>query len=141
MKILIAVDGSVYTRKAVKHVIKHYDWFGHPPELHLLHVKLPLPPGRAHSILGDETVNSYYREESEAALATAEKLLRKEAIPFKSGFRVGSIADEIQQYAKKNKIDMIVMGSHGHNALQNLVMGSVATKVLAVTQVPVLIVR
>jgi len=36
---------------------------------------------------------------------------------------------------------MIVMGSHGHGALQNLVMGSVATKVLAVTKVPVLIVR
>lgn len=141
MKILIAVDGSIYTRKAVKHVVKHYDWFGRPPELHLLHVKPPLPPGRARSILGNETVNNYYREESEAALATAEKLLRKEAIPFKSAYRVGSIADEIQQYAKKNKIDIIVMGSHGHNALQNLVMGSVATRVLAVTQVPVLIVR
>jgi nucleotide-binding universal stress UspA family protein len=36
---------------------------------------------------------------------------------------------------------MIVMGSHGHGALTNLVMGSVTTKVLAITSVPVLIVR
>ena len=43
MKILIAVDGSRYSTKAVKHVIKHFNWFSEPPELHLLHVKLPFP--------------------------------------------------------------------------------------------------
>lgn len=141
MKILLAVDGSAYSRKAVRHLMRHFDWFRNPPELHLLHVKLPLPPGRARSFLGDDTVNQYYKSESEAALAPSEKLLRKEAIPFQSAYRVGDIAGEIQSYVKKNKIDMIVMGSHGHGALENLVMGSVATKVLAVTQVPVLIVR
>jgi nucleotide-binding universal stress UspA family protein len=33
------------------------------------------------------------------------------------------------------------MGSHGHGSLGNLVMGSVATKVMAHTKVPVLLVR
>ena len=141
MKILIAVDGSPYSIKAVKHVIKHFNWFSAPPELHLLHVKLPLPSGRARSFLGSDVVNDYYREESEAALAPSEKLLRKKEIPFQSGYKVGEIAKEIQSYVKKNKIDMIVMGSHGHGALTNLVMGSVATKVLATTSVPVMIVR
>ena len=141
MKILIAVDGSPYSIKAVKHVIKHFDWFSAPPELHLLHVKLPLPPGRARSFLGNDVVDKYFREESEAALAPSEKLLRKKDIPFRTGYKVGDIANEIQAYVKKNKIDMIVMGSHGHSALTNLVMGSTATKVLASTDVPVLIVR
>lgn len=141
MKILIAVDGSRYSSKAVKHAIKHFDWFSGSPELHLLHVKLPLPPGRARSFLGADVVNNYYREESEAALAPSEKLLRKNDIAFRSGYKVGDIASEIQAYVKKNKIDMIIMGSHGHTALSNLVMGSVATKVLASTDVPVLIVR
>lgn len=141
MKIVIAVDGSPYSKKAVNHVLKHFDWFKGAPELHLLHVKLPLPPGRARSFLGDETVNNYYREEAEAALTPSEKLLRKHEIPFRAEYRVGDIANEIQDYVKKNKIDMIVMGSHGHGALQNLVMGSTATKVLAVTKVPVMIVR
>jgi nucleotide-binding universal stress UspA family protein len=36
---------------------------------------------------------------------------------------------------------MIVMGSHGHGALANVVLGSVTTKVLAIATVPVLIVR
>jgi nucleotide-binding universal stress UspA family protein len=141
MKILIAVDGSRYSIKAVKHVIKHFNWFSAPPELHLLHVKLPLPSGRARSFLGQDVVNNYYREESEAALAPSEKLLRKNDIPFHGGYKVGDVAQEIQSYVKKNKVDMIVMGSHGHGALTNLVMGSVATKVLASTAVPVLIVR
>lgn len=141
MKILLAVDGSAYSRKAVRHLIKHFAWFDNPPELHLLHVKLPLPPGRARAFLGDDTVTAYYREESLAALEPSEKILRKAGIAFHSACKVGDVAGEIQSYVKKNKIDMIVMGSHGHGALANLVMGSVATKVLAVTQVPVLIVR
>ena len=141
MKILIAADGSRYSTKAVKHVIKHFNWFIEPPELHLLHVKLPLPPGRARFFLGNDVVDNYYREEAEAALAPSEKILRKNDIPFRTGYRIGDIAQEIQAYVRKNKIDMIVMGSHGHGAFSNLVMGSVATKVLAMTTVPVLIVR
>lgn len=141
MKILIAVDGSAYSTKAVKQVLKHFNWFNGPPELHLLHVKLPLPPGRARSFLGNDVVNDYYREESEEALAPSEKILRKKEIPFRSTWKVGDIAQEIQSFVKKNKIDMIVMGSHGHGALTNLLMGSVATKVLASTDVPVMIVR
>ena len=39
------------------------------------------------------------------------------------------------------QFDMVVMGSHGHSALGNLVMGSVTTQVLAHCQVPVLLVR
>lgn len=141
MKIMIAVDGSSYTAKAIKHVVTHLDWFQGEPELHLLHVKLPIPPGRARAFLGGDAINNYYREDSEAALASAEKLLKKQDIPFQSSWKVGDVAEEIRAYAKKHKIDMIVMGSHGHGALQNLVMGSVATKVLAATNVPVLIVR
>ncbi|MDP4770616.1 MAG: universal stress protein, partial [Limnohabitans sp.] len=37
--------------------------------------------------------------------------------------------------------DLVVMGSHGHGTLGNLVMGSVATQVLANCKVPVLLVR
>jgi nucleotide-binding universal stress UspA family protein len=54
---------------------------------------------------------------------------------------VGDPAEQIQAYVEKNGIDMIVMGSHGHGAFLNLIMGSVSTKVLAMTTVPVLLVR
>lgn len=43
--------------------------------------------------------------------------------------------------AKQGEFDLLVMGSHGHGALGNLVMGSVATKVMATCTTPILIVR
>jgi nucleotide-binding universal stress UspA family protein len=43
--------------------------------------------------------------------------------------------------AEKGKYDMLVMGSHGHGSLSNLVLGSVATKVMARCTTPVLLVR
>ncbi|HJV50969.1 MAG TPA: universal stress protein [Noviherbaspirillum sp.] len=141
MKILIAVDGSSYTAKAIKHVVAHLDWFSGEPELHLLHVKLPIPPGRSRAFLGEDAIKRYYDEEARDALASAERLLRKQELPYVASYRVGEVAEEIRAYTKKYKIDMIVMGSHGHGALQNLVMGSTTTKVLAITSVPVLIVR
>jgi nucleotide-binding universal stress UspA family protein len=141
MKILLAVDGSAYTTKAIEYLISHFEWFKENPELHVLHVQAPIPEGRARAVLGHAAVNNYYKEESSAALAPAEALLRKNKIPFKGKYVVGDVAEQIQAYVTKGRIDMIVMGSHGHGAFKNLVMGSTATKVLASTTVPVLLVR
>jgi nucleotide-binding universal stress UspA family protein len=142
MKILLAADGSAYTVKATDYLLKHFNWFKDAPELHVLHVKLPIPmPGRAAAAVGDAAIESYYREESEAALKPAEALLKKREVPHKTAYVIGEIGHEINAYAKKNGVDLIVMGTHGHGALTNLVMGSIATKVLATTTVPVLLIR
>jgi len=145
MKILLAADGSPYTSKAATFLSTHLEWFQEKPELHLLHVKLPIPSGlaveQARKILGDPAVDDYYRDESKAALAPAETIFREQGIPFESHYKVGEVAPKIQAYAAKHGIDLIVMGSHGHSALMGVVLGSVATKVLAMSTVPVLIVR
>lgn len=145
MKILLAVDGSPFTSKAASYLASHMKCFKDEPELHLLHVKLPIPisqaANQARRILGDEAVTEFYKEESEAALAPAEEILRAANIPFHSHYEVGKIAQKINAYVQEEKIDMIVMGSHGHDALANVVLGSVATKILATAAVPVLIVR
>jgi nucleotide-binding universal stress UspA family protein len=93
------------------------------------------------AFFGGDVDDRYYKEESLAALAPVEQILRKHNIPFKSTYRVGDIAEEIIGYASENMMDMIVMGSHGHGGLKSLVMGSVATKVMAMSRIPVLIVR
>lgn len=145
MKILLAVDGSAFTIKAVTYLAAHLEWFRGEPELHLLHVRQPIPAGlaveQARRILGDDAVTDYYKDESEAALAPAEEILRTEGIPYHSHYKVGDIAKEINAFAVEKKIDMIVMGSHGHGAIANMVLGSIATKVLAAATLPVLIVR
>lgn len=145
MNILLAVDGSKYSIKAANYLAEHFTWMGETPTLHLLHVKLPIPKGlalaQANAIVGTDAIKSYYREESEAALAPTEEVLTTHHIPFHRAWLVGDICEQINAYAAEHKIDMIVMGSHGHGALKNLLLGSVATKLLAASTVPVLIVR
>lgn len=143
MKILFAVDGSSYTAKAVEYVIAHFDIFKDKPEIHVLHVMSPIPTfkGRAAAVVGQDAVDNYYKTEAQEALAPAEAIFKKNNISLKGGYCIGDIAQQIDTYAQDNKIDLIVIGSHGHGALKNLVMGSVATKILAGTKTPVLIVR
>ena len=47
----------------------------------------------------------------------------------------------IARFAEDGKFDLLIMGSHGHGTVVNLVMGSVATKVMAECKVPVLLMR
>jgi len=141
MNILLAVDGSAHSIKAANYLATHFEWFRGEPELHLLHVKLPIPPGRARAAIGKESLQHYYQEEADAALAPSRQVLEQKNIPFQATFKVGAPEVEISAYASAHAIDMIVIGSHGHGALHNLILGSTATKVLACTSVPVLVIR
>lgn len=141
MKILCAVDGSAYTRKAVDFLTSKFDWFKDTPELHVLYVHAPVPGGRARAMAGATNVENYYKEESAAILQPLEDALRQKSIPYKASYLVGDAAEQIQTYAQQNGVDMIVMGSHGHGSLQNLLVGSVTTKVLSKSTVPLLLIR
>lgn len=145
MKILFAVDGSEYTVKAANYLVSHFSWFKDAPELHLLHVRPPIPGGlavtQAERIVGIEEVAEYYKDEATLALAPAEDIFNKHHIGFQSAYKIGDIAQQVQAYAREHDIDLITMGSHGHGALKNLVLGSAATKILATSSIPVLIVR
>lgn len=49
----------------------------------------------------------------------------------------GDAATAILEYAEKWNADLIVMGTHSHSALEKLLMGTVASKVLEKTKIPV----
>ena len=139
MKILVAVDGSPYTEHAIDYLVRHAALFG-GAEIELLTVHPPIP-GRPARHLGREVVDGYYRDECEKALAPARRALKKAGVQFAEGFKVGNPGEVIATHAEKGRFDMVIMGSHGHGALSNLVMGSVATRVLAGCKAPVLVVR
>jgi nucleotide-binding universal stress UspA family protein len=145
MKILLAVDGSQHSSKAVNYLAAHFDVTKKAIDLHVLHVQRPLPKGmalaEAEKIVGKSGIDRYYREEAMAVLRPIEGTLRGQQIDFTSTYAVGDIAEEIGAYAARNGMDMIVMGSHGHGRVANLLLGSVTAKVLATTDLPVLIVR
>jgi nucleotide-binding universal stress UspA family protein len=141
MKILVAVDGSAQSLAAVAGLAEHARWFREPPQVTLLHAHLPIPYKAAAAWAGHEAVAKYYAEESDSALAGAADLMRARGLAFAVEKCVGDPADEIIRHAVAGKYDMIAMGTHGHTALANLVMGSVATKVLARSHVPVLFMK
>ena len=140
MKILLAIDGSAYTKKMLAYLVTHEDTFSNGNEYTLFNAQPVLPP-RARAAVGKELVDKYHAEEAERVLAPTAKFLLRHGIDAKSAWKVGPAGESIAKFAASGKYDLLIMGSHGHGALVNLVMGSVATQVLAHCMVPVLLVR
>jgi len=139
MKILLAVDGSPYTKKMLAYLATH-ELFTTDNEYTVFTVQPALPP-RARAAVGKEIVDQYYEDEAEKVLTPVTKFLLRHKIDAKSSWKTGSAGESIAKFADSGKFDLLIMGSHGHSALVNLVMGSVATQVLAHCKVPVLLVR
>ncbi len=140
MKILLAVDGSDYTKKMLAYLTTHSELFSADNSYTLLTVQAQLPP-RARAAVGKEVVDTYHREEAEKVLGPVTKFLLRHGIDAKTVSKVGHAGEIISKTADSGKFDLVVMGSHGHGSLGNLVMGSVATQVLAHCKAPVLLVR
>lgn len=140
MKILLAVDGSPYTKKMLAYLTTHPELFGTHNEFTVFTVVFPLPP-RARAAVGAEVAQGYYDEESEKVTAPIVTFLKHHNMSLKVEHMVGQPGEAIAKVAEDGNYDLLMMGSHGHGALGNLVMGSVATRVLAHCKVPVLIVR
>ncbi len=140
MKILLAVDGSPYTKKMLAYLATHAEMFGTNNQFTLLNVQMPLPP-RARAAVGAEVVKSYHEEEATKVFGPVVKFLKRHSIEPDTVSKVGHPGELIAKTADSGKFDLVIMGSHGHSALGNLVMGSVATKVMAHCGTPVLLVR
>ena len=140
MKILLAVDGSKYTKKMLAYLTTHDEQFSAKNDYTVLTVQAQLP-ARARAAVGKDIVDGYHAEEAEKVLGPVCKFLVRHNINPKSTFKIGNAGETIAKFADAGKFDLLVMGSHGHSALGNLVMGSVATQVLAHCGVPVLLVR
>lgn len=140
MKVLLAVDGSRFTKKMLAYLSVHAELFSAVNDFTVFTAQAPLP-SRARAAVGKDIANAYHAEEAEKALAPVCKFLARHGIDAKSAWKVGHAGEAIAKFADTGKYDLVIMGSHGHSALGNLVMGSVATQVLAHCRVPVLLVR
>jgi nucleotide-binding universal stress UspA family protein len=140
MKILAAVDGSPYTKRMLAYLSAHDEWLGAQHEYTVVHA-VPAVPPRAAAVLDKATVRGYYEDEAEKVFKPIRAFFAKRGMKAQFVGRFGAPADAVVALADKGGFDLIVMGSHGHGTLANLVLGSVATKVLASTRVPVLLIR
>jgi len=140
-RILFPTDFSESAKPAQQYAMALADRFG--AELHLIHVVAPLVPY-------PDVSSPWVMPESEVKyqVDAADQRLRREinskwqeehAVKFMtiSGFAV----DEILKYATDQKIDLIVVGTHGHTGLSRMLIGSVAEKLVRTASCPVLTVH
>jgi nucleotide-binding universal stress UspA family protein len=140
MKLLLAADGSKFTKKALAFLVTHENLLGPDDELVVLHVQPPVPP-RVTTLAGATLVATYHREEAEKVLEPVKRFLARHEIAFTCSWVVGSPVAEILKAVKKQKCHMVVMGTHGHGLLGRALMGSVAQRVVTDCEVPVLLVK
>lgn len=140
MKVLIPVDGSDYSRAAVEFVASRSTLIGTEPAVEVVNVQLEVP-ARAARVVGKAAITEYYTDESDKALKPALKRLAKAGLNATARYLVGHPGEQISEAANRDKVDLIVMGSHGHSALRGLLLGSVTNNVLARTRVPLLVLR
>jgi len=142
MRILLAVDGSQHSLKAVKRLIEHADWYREIPQVELVNVHLPVPRlPRMNMVVGASQIRRYYDKEGTAALARARKLLDRSGIPYAARLLVGPIAETLVKHSKLTRCDLIMVGTRGLTAASNLLLGSTAHKLAHISPVPILLVK
>jgi nucleotide-binding universal stress UspA family protein len=140
MHILVAVDGSAFTKRMLAYLAAHDEWLGASHRYTVVHA-VPALPSRVVRALGRTQVDAYYASGSEAVFKPIRAFVKQQGLNANFVSKVGTPADVISALAQTQKFGLLMLGSHGHGALANLVLGSVATKVLAGCKLPVLLVR
>jgi nucleotide-binding universal stress UspA family protein len=140
MKILVAVDGSTYTRRMLAYLAAHDEWLGSQHQYTVVNAVNPVP-ARAAAALDKVVLRQHYEDEAERVFKPIRAFVAKQGLKADFIAKVGAAAEIITAIAKKGEYDLLTMGSHGHGTLGNLLLGSVATKVLANCSTPVLLIR
>src|SRR5262245_15914178 len=122
MKLLLAVDGSKSSLKAVDWVVEHVNSLGGKSRVELVTVQLPVPKlPNMGKVVGKAQIAKFYREDGEACLAAAERKLGRTRIAYQSRMLVGPVAETLVKHAKSAGCDVIVTGTRGMGGLGNLV--------------------
>ncbi len=151
-KILVATDGSEYTKKAVIHAIELAKIS--EAELHAVYVISLISPPSSLDIKTNYDPKSYsptdvsieglkriLRQEGDKAIRYVEDLAKKEGLDVEKWIIEGQPAKEILKLAEEQSVDLIVMGTLGRSGIEKFLLGSVADKVIRGSGIPVLTVR
>jgi len=109
--------------------------------LHLLHVLDLLPKEGKQNVFNETFI---MKERMRIANEELKKFVNKiphHDVKIIESLKPGVAHEQILEYAQKNKINLIILASHGCTAKYNLSVGSVASKIIDLSAVPVVCVR
>jgi nucleotide-binding universal stress UspA family protein len=140
-KLLLPIDGSPSAQHALEFSIElsraipglsvHLVTAQQPPELY----------GEVAVYVTKEKIVEFQTHHAEEVLKPAKSQLTAAGVPCTVAVVFGEVADSIVRQAQSEQCDTIVMGTRGMGAIGNLVMGSVATKVVHLAPMPVILVK
>jgi nucleotide-binding universal stress UspA family protein len=138
--ILVPVDGSRNAMRAIDYAIRLAN--GGPLELHLLTVAPPLDDyGMVAAYLSRQQHTREMKVRGASVLQGATARARAPKVKTTTHLVIGDVPDSIVRTARRLHCDAIVMGTRGMGLLKDLLLGSVASKVLHLTRIPVTLVK
>ncbi len=141
MKILVATDGSKFSLRAFKYALELSQSMKTPAEISLISVHEDTALRHATHFVGKKAVEEYLADQSSADLKASLAAASKAGIAVSTIVKVGHPVQQITEAAAKGKFDMLVIGAKGRGMLQDLLMGSVATRVAELSKVTVVLVK
>jgi nucleotide-binding universal stress UspA family protein len=135
--ILVPVDGSANSLRALKLAAERFRDSPHV-QLLLLNVQPGMPASRH---VKPAMIKDHHNRMSEEALAPARELAARLGVVFDCYFRVGEPAEVITNFARRTRCVEIIMGTRGLGRMRGLLLGSVTTKVIHLSHVPVTLVK
>jgi nucleotide-binding universal stress UspA family protein len=139
-KILVPLDGSELAKLALDHAEKLAKTF--EAEIILFQVVPFMPIYGSPELVTPLIVDEKQKEAAEKYLANLTEELKKKGLKTTSMVRTGQqVAVEIIDFSKESGVDLIVMCTHGRSGITRWVLGSVALKILARAETPILLLR
>ncbi len=139
-KLLIPIDGSTSSDRAVEHVLQLAD-MACPLDIHLLYVQPPVGGWEVKHFLRESEIEQMQATRAEEATRSARAILDAAKLPYTLHNGVGEVAETIAAYVNKCGCDHIVMGTRGMGSLEGLLLGSVTIKVLHLVKVPITLIK
>jgi len=137
-RILIAIDGSKVSMKAIDYVVKRKRT-GERIEAYILNVQPSISPKAGLITRG--MIKEYLNQESEKVLGRPAIKPMKQYLKADTYVEIGDPATCIIAFAEKTKCDEIVVGSRGLGSVKGVFLGSVANKIIQISTLPVVIVK
>jgi nucleotide-binding universal stress UspA family protein len=139
--LLVAIDGSDSARRALQYAIDMARETN-AVELHLATV-LPQPDvyGKIAIYSSLDEIRAMQKEHAQEILAPAIEAVKQAGVPYTVDSLTGDVAHALVRHAVDRGCDGIVMGTRGTGGIANLVMGSIATRVIHLTKLPVTLVH
>jgi nucleotide-binding universal stress UspA family protein len=142
MKLLVPVDGSPAALRALKLAI---EWARDRQQCSIILLNVQnlamLNLSEAAGIMATAWIEEEEERAAEEALKSAVAACQAAGVPFTVRSERGGPAAIIDRIAREEKVDHIIMGTRGLGSIRGLLLGSVATQVLHLVDVPVTLVK